>query len=180
VRILSIVGSRPQLLASTRVSFALRDRGLDEMLVHAGLEDPELQLPSTAYRLETGSGTAGEETGRLLPAIEAALLDERPDCVVVFGDTNSTLAGALAAVKLLLPVAHVEAGLRSFDRSSPEELNRVLVDRISTLRFCPTEAAVQNLAGEGITEGVHLVGDVMNDAKAAAKIADLLVYDEAL
>jgi UDP-GlcNAc3NAcA epimerase len=95
VQILSIVGSRSQLLASTRVSFALRDLGLDEILVHAGFEDPELQLPSTAYRLETGSGTAGEETGRLLPAIEAALLDERPDCVVVFGDTTRRLRAPL-------------------------------------------------------------------------------------
>jgi UDP-GlcNAc3NAcA epimerase len=96
---------------------------------------------------------------------------------VVFGDTNSTLAGALAAGKLLVPVAHVGAGLRSLDRSSPEELNRVLVDRLSTLLFCPTEDAVRNLAAEGITEGVHFVGDGV-DAEAASKIADLLIYDE--
>jgi UDP-GlcNAc3NAcA epimerase len=177
VRILSVVGDRPQL-ASAPLSQALRERGVDEVLVHAGPPiDRELELPPPAYRLETGSGTHGEETGRLLPAIEAALLEEEPDAVVVFGDTNSTLAGALAAGKLLIPVARVGAGLRSFDRSSPEELNRVLVDRLSTLLFCPTDDAVRNLAAEGITEGVHFVGAVM-DAKAASKIADLLIYDE--
>ena len=99
----------------------------------------------------------------MLPAIEAAVLEEGPD-VLVFGDTNSTLAGALAAGKLLVPVAHVEAGLRSFDRTMPEELNRMLVDRMSSLLFCPTDVAVGNLAAEGIGEGVHLVGDVMYDA----------------
>jgi UDP-GlcNAc3NAcA epimerase len=178
VQILSVVGNRPELLASAALSQALGERGVDEVLVHTGPPiDPELGLPPPAYRLETGSGTHGEETGRLLPAIEAALLEEQPDAVVVFGDTNSTLAGALAAGKLLVPVAHVGAGLRSFDRSSPEELNRVLVDRMSTLLFCPTDDAVRNLAAEGITEGVHCVGDVM-EAKAASKIADLLIYDE--
>jgi UDP-N-acetylglucosamine 2-epimerase len=100
----------------------------------------------------------------MLPEIEAAVLAEKPDAVLVFGDTNSTLAGALAAGKLLVPVAHVEAGLRSFDRSMPEELNRVLVDRMSSMLFCPTEVAIGNLAAEGITDGVHLVGDVMYDA----------------
>ena len=176
MRILSVVGDRPQLLASAPLSQALRERGVDEVLVHAGPPiDPE--LPPPAYRLETGSGTHGDETGRLLPAIEAALLEEQPDAVVVFGDTNSTLGGALAAGKLLIPVARVGAGLRSFDRPSPEELNHELVDRLSTLLFCPTDDAVRNLAAEGITEGVHFVGAVM-DAKAASKIADLLIYDE--
>ena len=105
-----------------------------------------------ATGLETGSGTHGEQTGRMLPGIEAAVLEEQPDAVLVFGDTNSTLAGALAAGKLLVPVAHVEAGLRSFDRSMPEELNRTLVDRLSTLLFCPTEVG-GNLDAEGITDG---------------------------
>jgi UDP-N-acetylglucosamine 2-epimerase len=126
----------------------------------------ELELAPPRYRLETGSGTHGEQTGRMLPEIEAAVVEEEPDAVLVFGDTNSTLAGALAAGKLLVPVAHVEAGLRSFDRAMPEELNRVLVDRMSALLFCPTDVAVGNLAAEGITEGVHIVGDVMYDANA--------------
>jgi UDP-GlcNAc3NAcA epimerase len=178
VRILSVVSNRPQLLASAALSLALRERGLNEVVVHAGPPiEPELDLPRPAYRLEAAAGTHGEETGRLLPAIEAALLEQQPDAVVVFGDSNSTLAAALAAAKLLVPVAHVEAGPRSFDRASPEELNRILVDRLSTLLFCPTDDAVRNLAAEGITAGVHLVGDVV-DAKAAAKIADLLIYDE--
>jgi UDP-GlcNAc3NAcA epimerase len=173
VRILSVVGNRLQLVASAPVSLALRERGVDEVVMHTGPQDDpelaavlveELELAPPAYRLETGSGTEGEETGRMLPAIETAVLAEQPDVVLVFGDTNSALAGALAAGKLLVRVAHVEAGLRSFDRSRPEELNRVLVDRMADLLFCPTETAVENLAAEGITEGAHLVGDVMYDA----------------
>ena len=173
VRILSVVGNRPQFVKSAPLSLALRDRGVEEIVLHTGQHyDPELsavffdelELAPPRYRLEAGSGTHGEQTGRMLPGIERAVLDERPDAVLVYGDTNSTLAGALAAAKLLVPVAHVEAGLRSFDRSMPEELNRMVVDRLSTLLFCPTEPAVRNLAREGITEGVHVVGDVMYDA----------------
>jgi UDP-N-acetylglucosamine 2-epimerase len=173
VRILSVVGNRPQFVKSAPLSLALRARGHEEIVLHTGQHyDPELsavffeelELPPPRHRLETGSGTHGEQTGRMLPGIEAALVEERPDAVLVYGDTNSTLAGALAAGKLLLPVAHVEAGLRSFDRSMPEELNRMLVDRISSLLLCPTEVAVANLAAEGITGGVHVVGDVMYDA----------------
>ena len=173
MRILSVVGNRPQFIKSAPLSLALRERGVDEVVLHTGQHyDPELsavffeelELAPPRYRLETGSGPHGEQTGRMLPAIEAAVLEEGPDAVLVYGDTNSTLAGALAAAKLLVPVAHVEAGLRSFDRTMPEELNRILVDRISSLLFCPTEVAVGNLAAEGITEGVHLVGDVMYDA----------------
>src|SRR5262245_3456101 len=173
VRILSIVGNRPRFVKSAPLSLALRERGVDEVVLHTGQHyDPELsavffeelELAPPRYRLETGSGTHGEQTGRMLPEIEAAVLDEQPDAVLVFGDTNSTLAGALAAGKLLVPVAHVEAGLRSFDRAMPEELNRMLVDRLSSMLFCPTDVAVANLAAEGITEGVHQVGDVMYDA----------------
>jgi UDP-GlcNAc3NAcA epimerase len=173
VRILSVVGNRPQFVKSAPLSVALRERGVEEVMLHTGQHyDPELsavffhelELEPPRYRLETGSGTHGEQTGRMLPEIEAAVLEERPDAVLVFGDTNSTLAGALAAGKLLVPVAHVEAGLRSFDRSMPEELNRMLVDRLSTILLCPTEVAVGNLVAEGITTGVHLVGDVMYDA----------------
>jgi UDP-GlcNAc3NAcA epimerase len=186
VRILSVVGNRPQLRASVPVSLALRERGAEEIVVEAGGQDElrkQLALPPPTYRLETGTdtGTEGEETGRLLTAIETILLAEKPDAVLVFGNTNATLAGALAAGKLLLPVAHVGAGLRSYDRSRPDELNCVLVDRLAGLLFCPTEAAVENLAAEGITDGVHLVGDVLDEsagAHACAKIADLLIYDE--
>jgi UDP-GlcNAc3NAcA epimerase len=173
VRILSVVGNRPQFVKSAPLSLALRERGVNEIVLHTGQHyDPELsavffeelELPPPAYRLETGSGTHGEQTGKMLPGIEAAVVEEKPDAVLVYGDTNSTLAGALAAGKLLVPVAHVEAGLRSFDRSMPEELNRMLVDRLSSLLFCPTDVAVANLAAEGITDGVHQVGDVMYDA----------------
>ncbi|HXV56524.1 MAG TPA: UDP-N-acetylglucosamine 2-epimerase (non-hydrolyzing) [Gaiellaceae bacterium] len=173
MRILSVVGNRPQFVKSAPLSLALRAEGIEEIVLHTGQHyDPELsqvffdelELRPPRYRLEAGSGTHGEQTGRMLPEIERVLADERPDCVLVYGDTNSTLAGALAAGKLLLPIAHVEAGLRSFDRSMPEELNRMLVDRISALLLCPGETAVANLAAEGITEGVHVVGDVMYDA----------------
>ena len=160
MRILSVAGSQEQLDASPLLSLALRERGVTEVVFNAGPPDD--------------SDTDGEETGRLLPAIEAAVLAEQPDAVLVFGDGNSTLAGALAAAKLLVPVVHVGAGLRSHDRRSPEELNCALVDRLADLLFCPTETAVANLAAEGITEGVHLVGDVAGDPKAAAKAADLL------
>ena len=173
VRILSVVGNRPQFVKSAPLSLALRERGVDEVVLHTGQHyDPELsavffeelELAPPHYRLETGSGTHGEQTGRMLPEIEAVVLEEQPDVVLVFGDTNSTLAGALAAGKLLVPVAHVEAGLRSFDRTMPEELNRMLVDRLSSMLFCPTDVAVANLVAEGITDGVHQVGDVMYDA----------------
>ena len=160
-------------MKSAPLSPALRARGVDEIVVHAGHhDDPELPaafleelgLAPPRYRLETRFGTHGEQTGRMLPAIEAVVLEEKPDAVVVFGDANSTLAGAIAAGKLLVPVAHVEAGVRSFDRALPEELNRVLVDRMSNLLFCPSKVAVGNLGAEGVTSGVHLVGDVMYDA----------------
>jgi UDP-GlcNAc3NAcA epimerase len=173
VRILSVVGNRPQFVKSAPLSLALRARDVDEVVLHTGqhydreLSDvffEELRLDPPAYRLDSGSGTHAEQTARMLPGIERAVLDERPDAVLVYGDTNSTLAGGLAAAKLDVPVAHVEAGLRSFDRTMPEELNRILVDRISALLFCPTDTAVANLGAEGITEGVHQVGDVMYDA----------------
>ena len=132
-----------------------------------GLSDvffDEFGLDPPKYRLEAGSGTHAEQTARMLPGIETAVLAEQPDWVLVYGDTNSTLAGALAAAKLGVPVAHVEAGLRSFDRTMPEELNRIVVDRLSELLFCPTGLAARHLAAEAVTEGVHVVGDVMLDA----------------
>jgi UDP-GlcNAc3NAcA epimerase len=173
LRILSVVGNRPQFIKSAPLSVALRNAGADEVMLHTGQHYDhelsevffeELELDPPAYRLKGGSGTHAEQTARMLTGIERAVLDERPEAVLVYGDTNSTLAGALAAAKTGVPVAHVEAGLRSFDRTMPEELNRLVADRLSALLFCPTDVAVANLAAEGITEGVHQVGDVMYDA----------------
>jgi UDP-GlcNAc3NAcA epimerase len=172
MRILSVVGNRPQFIKSAPLSLALQNRA-DEIVLHTGQHYDhelsqvffdELGLEPPEYRLEAGSGSHAEQTARMLPGIEAAVLEEKPGLVLVYGDTNSTLAGALAASKLRVPVAHVEAGLRSFDRTMPEELNRVLVDRASSLLFAPSDTAVANLEAEGITEGVHQVGDVMLDA----------------
>ena len=130
----------------------------------------QMQIPEPAANLNAGTGMHGEMTGRMLARIEKEIIARKPDWVLVYGDTNSTLAGALAAAKLHVPVAHVEAGLRSFNKRMPEEINRILTDNISSLLFCPTHAAVANLAHEGITRGVHHVGDVMYDAA--------LVFDE--
>jgi UDP-GlcNAc3NAcA epimerase len=173
LKIVSIVGARPQFIKAWPVSRALRQAGHTEILVHTGqhYDDAmsrvffeELGLPQPDVHLGIGSGSHGQQTGRMLMALEPVLQEHRPDWVLVYGDTNSTLAGALAAAKLHLPLAHVEAGLRSFNRRMPEEINRVLTDHCSDLLFCPTQTAVDNLAREGITRGVHLVGDVMQEA----------------
>jgi len=173
LKIVSIVGARPQFIKAAPVGRALRAQGLTEVLVHTGqhydhnmsaLFFDELDIPEPDYHLGVGSGPHGWQTGQMLARIEEILLKEQPDWVLVYGDTNSTLAGALAAVKLHIPVAHVEAGLRSFNRRMPEEHNRVLTDHIADLLLCPSQTAVDNLAEEGITQGVHLVGDVMYDA----------------
>ena len=124
----------------------------------------ELDIPKPRHHLDINGGGHGDMTGRMLMAIEPILLAEKPDWVVVYGDTNSTLAGSLAASKLHIPVAHVEAGLRSFNRRMPEEINRLVTDHLATLHFCPTTTAVANLAAEGVASGVHHVGDVMYDA----------------
>jgi UDP-GlcNAc3NAcA epimerase len=166
-----VVGARPQFIKAAPVSRALRTR-FTEVLVHTGqhyddaMSDVffrELGLPAPDRNLGVGSGSHGAQTGRMMMELEPVILAERPDWVIVYGDTNSTLAGSVVAAKLHVPVAHVEAGLRSFDRRMPEEVNRVVSDHLSTLKFCPTETGVTNLAKEGIREGVHLVGDVMYD-----------------
>ncbi len=173
MRVLSVIGNRPQFIKSGPLSLALGNARIAEVVLHTGQHYDrelsavfveELGLPEAAYRLEAGSGSHAQQTARMLPGIEEAVLREEPDAVLVFGDTNSTLAGALAAAKAHVPVAHVEAGLRSFDRTMPEELNRIVVDVVSTLLLCPSDAAVANLRREGVTEGVHQVGDVMYDA----------------
>lgn len=173
--VMTIVGARPQFIKAAVVSRALRSTsGVREVLLHTGqhyddnMSDVffrEMGIPAPDYSLGIGSGTHGAQTGQMLEAIEKVLLDVKPDWTVVYGDTNSTLAGALAAAKLHVPTAHVEAGLRSFNRRMPEEINRVLTDHASDLLFAPTPAAVGNLKREGVPESrVLLTGDVMYDA----------------
>ena len=169
---MSVVGARPQFIKAAPVSRVLR-RTHEEVLVHTGqhYDDNmsavffrELEIPEPDFNLGIGSGPHGAQTGGMMAAIEKVALDVNPDWVLVYGDTNSTVAGALVAAKLHIKVAHVEAGLRSFDRRMPEEINRVLTDHVSDLLLCPTAVAIRNLAREGIDHGVHLVGDVMYDA----------------
>lgn len=173
-KILTIVGARPQFIKAAAVSRVISGTaGCVEIIVHTGqhfdsnMSDvffEELGIPEPQYNLGIGGGRHGQMTGRQLEAIEEVLLQEKPDWVLVYGDTNSTLAGALAAAKLHIPVAHVEAGLRSFNRKMPEEINRVLTDHASNLLFTPTESAQENLAREGIeSDKVIPVGDVMYD-----------------
>ncbi|MDN4592752.1 UDP-N-acetylglucosamine 2-epimerase (non-hydrolyzing) [Polycladomyces subterraneus] len=172
MKVVTVVGARPQFIKAAPVSRKLREKGT-EVLVHTGqhydksMSDvffEELNIPAPDYHLGVGSKSHGAQTGEMLAKVEEVLLAEKPDCLLVYGDTNSTLAGALAAAKLHIPVAHVEAGLRSFNRRMPEEINRVLTDHVSRWLFCPTETAVRHLKNEGITDGVHLTGDVMMDA----------------
>jgi UDP-GlcNAc3NAcA epimerase len=171
MKVVSVVGNRPQFIKAAPLARALGDV-VDHVLVHTGqhydeeLSDvffKELGMAPPDHNIQTGSGSHGQQTASMLVALEPVLAAENPDMVLVYGDTNSTLAGALVAAKARYPLGHVEAGLRSFDRAMPEEVNRVLTDVASDLRFCPSTTAVDNLAAEGIRDGVHLVGDVMVD-----------------
>jgi UDP-N-acetylglucosamine 2-epimerase len=171
LKVVSIVGTRPQFIKAAAISRILRERHL-EVLVHTGQHyDYELSgiffdgldLPRPDVNLGIGSASQAAQTGAMLKGIEDVLLAERPDHVLIYGDTNSTLAGALAASKLSVPIAHIEAGVRSFNRRMPEEINRVVADHLSDLLLCPSAVAVRNLAAEGITQNAHLVGDVMLD-----------------
>lgn len=179
VKLINIVGARPQFIKVSAVSRAIQQHNnqssspaIVEKIVHTGQHYnenmskdffDELRISRPACNLRVGSGSHGEQTADMLQRIEAVLVKEKPDICMVYGDTNSTLAGALAAAKLHIPVAHVEAGLRSFNRKMPEEINRVVTDHVSDLLFCPTKTAVDNLAKEGVTQGVHETGDVMYD-----------------
>ena len=175
MKISTIIGARPQFIKAAVVSRAIQERkNVSEIVIHTGqhfdanMSDiffDELDLRRPDYQLKIGGGTHGQNTGRMIEGIEKVLLAEKPDWVLVYGDTDSTLAGALAAAKLHIPIAHVEAGLRSFNRQMPEEINRVLTDHVANLLFSPTDTAVKNLDNEGIdSQNVFKVGDVMYDA----------------
>lgn len=180
LKIVSVVGARPQFVKSAVVSRVLgEDDAFSEVMIHTGqhYDDDmseiffrELSIPAPAYNLSIGSSSHGAQTGRMLQAIEEVLLKEEPDWVLIYGDTNSTLAGALAASKIHIPVAHVEAGLRSFNRRMPEEQNRIVADHLSTLLLTPTQSATENLFREGVSQQqVEQIGDVMFDATLFAQ-----------
>lgn len=176
MKIITVIGARPQFIKAAVVSLALKSKGLQEILVHTGQHYDasmsevffqELGLPTPHYHLGLGGLSHGAMTGRMLEAIETLLIQEKPDWVLVYGDTNSTLAAALAAAKLQIPIAHVEAGMRSYNRAMPEEINRILVDHLSQLLFVTSQEPRTLLAKEGINTGVYCVGDVMYDAVLA-------------
>lgn len=172
MKILTVIGARPQFVKAAAVSRALKSAGIPEVIVHTGQHYDhnmskvffeEMEIPAPDYNLDINDLGHGAMTGRMLEKIEGVLIEQKPDYVLVYGDTNSTLAGALAAVKLHIPVAHVEAGLRSFDMKMPEEVNRILTDRISSILFCPTKTAIENLKRENTSGEILNVGDVMLD-----------------
>lgn len=172
MKVVTIVGARPQFIKAVLLSNELRKKH-EEVLVHTGQHYDvqlsrvffdELDIPYPNYNLGVGSDTHAIQTSKMMISIEKVLSDEKPDLVLVYGDTNSTLAGSIAAAKLNIPIAHIEAGPRMFDKKLPEEVNRVLTDHVSSLLFAPTQTAVDNLKKEGITEGVHLTGDIMLDS----------------
>ncbi|MEO1617416.1 MAG: UDP-N-acetylglucosamine 2-epimerase (non-hydrolyzing) [Planctomycetota bacterium] len=184
--VITVIGARPQFIKAAQVSAAFNEAGVNEKIIHTGQHFDanmsevffnQMGIPKPDFHLGIGGGTHGEMTGRQIEAIERVLLDEQPDWVLVYGDTNSTLAGMLAATKLHIRVAHVEAGLRSFNRRMPEEINRVLTDHASDVLFAPTTVAVEHLRDEGIAgDQVQMVGDVMFDAtlhyKSKARMPD--------
>jgi UDP-N-acetylglucosamine 2-epimerase len=172
MRVLTVIGARPQFIKAALLSEAFERRGVDEVVVHTGqhyddnMSDVffrELQMKKPAYFLQVGSASHAQQTAQIMERLEPVVTEVAPDIVLVYGDTNSTLAGALVAVKLNVPLGHVEAGLRSFNRAMPEEINRILTDRVSSILFAPTETSRTHLASEGITEGVFVVGDLMVD-----------------
>lgn len=184
MRVLSVVGARPQFVKLAPVAEGLARAGAEHLVVHTGqhydrsLSDvffAGLRIPDPNVRLEVGSGRHGEQTGAMLAGVEEALLEHRPDWVLVYGDTNSTLAAAVAAVKLHIPVAHLEAGLRSFNRRMPEEHNRVLTDHAADLLLAPTDTAMAHLAREGLSDRSVLVGDVMADV--CLRVRDAVLAD---
>jgi len=172
LKILTIIGARPQFIKAAPVSRVLR-KEIDEKIIHTGqhydanMSDiffEELHIPKPDYHLGVGSGNHGKQTGEMMAKIEDIVLSEQPDYLMVYGDTNSTLAGALVAAKLHVPVIHIEAGLRSFNKKMPEEVNRIMTDHVSEFLFCPTDTAITNLTNENITHNVFNIGDVMYDA----------------
>jgi UDP-GlcNAc3NAcA epimerase len=184
MKICTIIGARPQFVKAAAISAKITEMGantaIEEVIIHTGQHyDPEmsdiffneLEIPKEKYNLNVGSGLHGAQTGRMIAGIEEILLKEEPDWVLIYGDTNSTLAGALAAVKLHIPIAHIESGMRSFNRAMPEEINRVISDHICTLNLCSTTTAIENLKNEGLENTAVLTGDVMYDC--AVKFADL-------
>ncbi len=173
LRIHTILGARPQFIKAAAFSRALQKKnGIEEVIIHTGqhfdanMSDiffQELNIPKPQYFLNVNNGSHGQMTGRMIEGIEAILLNDKPNAVLVYGDTNSTLAGALAAAKLHIPIIHIEAGLRSFNKKMPEEINRILTDHVSSYLFCPTKTAIKNLNQEGIENHVYHVGDIMYD-----------------
>ncbi|MEG2085183.1 MAG: UDP-N-acetylglucosamine 2-epimerase, partial [Clostridia bacterium] len=172
MKIITVIGARPQFIKAAAVSRVIRSN-IQEIIIHTGqhydanmseIFFDELNIPKPDYNLGIGSGSHAKQTAEMMIAIEKILLDEMPDYLLVYGDTNSTLAGALAACKIHIPIIHIEAGLRSYNMLMPEEINRILTDKISTYLFCPTDTAVSNLKIEGVSNNVYNVGDVMCDA----------------
>lgn len=194
-KIITIIGARPQFIKASVVSKAISESAsIEEIIIHTGQHyDPkmsdlffnELNIPKPKYLLDINGGSHGEMTGRMLIEIEKILLTENPDYVMVYGDTNSTLAGALAASKLHIPIIHIEAGLRSFNMQMPEEINRILTDQMSSILFCPTNTAIDNLKNEGFSSknlAIYNVGDVMQDSalffSQMSKQPDNIAYDK--